>query len=344
MDFGLFLLSPQIDHGRSPATVLADTLALAGEAEQIGFDHLWVAEHHFANLSLSPSPLITLSHLAARTSRIRLGSGVLVLPLYHPMRLVEEIAYVDALSEGRLDLGVGGGSQAHESRGLETELGESHARFLESLDILHMAFENGVVEFEGEHFQVPATPMAVRPVQAGGPPVYVAGMSGDERVTRRIAERGYRAFASLFGPAQGPAAAKREEVLSGFDAVGVPRERCSYAGQRVVYVTDEDDDALDAAKELIATMRVVTTLKGGAARFDGHFVDAPPMPEEPTPEALLENTMIGSPARIAEMIEEDREVLGLDHFSCFMQFGGLSRERVVCSMRRFMDEVVPRLH
>ena len=65
-----------------------------------------MAEHHFANLSLSPSPLITLSHLAARTSRIRLGSGVLVLPLYHPMRLVEEIAYVDALSDGRLDLGV----------------------------------------------------------------------------------------------------------------------------------------------------------------------------------------------------------------------------------------------
>ena len=63
MKYGFFLLSPQIDRDRSAATVLADTISMAEEAEGLGFDHLWVAEHHFANLSLSPSPLITLSHL-----------------------------------------------------------------------------------------------------------------------------------------------------------------------------------------------------------------------------------------------------------------------------------------
>ena len=114
MKYGFFLLSPQIDRDRSAATVLADTIAMAEEAEGLGFDHLWVAEHHFANLSLSPSPLITLSHLAARTQRIRLGTGVLVLPLQDPMRLAEEIAYVDIVSGGRLDYGVGRGSiRAH---------------------------------------------------------------------------------------------------------------------------------------------------------------------------------------------------------------------------------------
>ena len=107
MTNGIFLLSPQIDRHRSAATVLADTIAMAKEAEGLGFDHLWVAEHHFANLSLSPSPLITLSHLAAHTRRIRLGTGVLVLPLQDPMRLAEEIAYVDIVSGGRLDVGSG---------------------------------------------------------------------------------------------------------------------------------------------------------------------------------------------------------------------------------------------
>ena len=94
-----------------------DTIALAQEAESLDLTTCG-SEHHFGSLSLSPSPLMTLSHLAGRTERIRLGTGVLVLPLHHPMRLAEEVAYVDGLSGGRLDWGLGAGSQDHEGRGL----------------------------------------------------------------------------------------------------------------------------------------------------------------------------------------------------------------------------------
>ena len=344
MKFGFFLLSPQIDHTRSAATILADSIALGEAAEVLGFDHLWVAEHHFANLSLSPSPLLTLSHLAARTERIRLGTGVLVLPLQDPMRLVEEIAYVDIVSGGRLDVGVGSGSQVHESRGLGIDFASANDRFVEALDILHMAFVEGRVAFDGDHFQVPDTPMSLRPVQRPHPPVYVAGMTAEPQVMRRVAERGYRAFASLFGPADGAPAEKREAVLKEFDAAGVPRERCHYAAQRLIYVTDDPDDARDAAAHARETLQLVHALKGGHARFDGHFAAPPP---DGGPALSLEDVqrdvMIGAPDDIAAKIRADHHHLKLDQLSCFMQFGGLDRDRVIRSMRRFMEEVVPAL-
>jgi alkanesulfonate monooxygenase SsuD/methylene tetrahydromethanopterin reductase-like flavin-dependent oxidoreductase (luciferase family) len=342
MKFGFFLLSPQIDRERSAATVLADSIALAEEAEGLGFDHLWVAEHHFANLSLSPSPLLTLSHLAARTQRIRLGTGVLVLPLQDPMRLAEEIAYVDIISGGRLDVGVGAGSQIHESRGLGVNFSRANDRFVEVLDILHMAFESGRVEFSGEHFQVPDTPMSLLPLQRPHPPIYIAGMSSEPRVMQRLAARGYRAFASLFGPANGSPAQKREAVLQGFDAAGVPREQCHYAAQRLIYVTDDPEDASDAAAHARNTLQLVHALKGGQAHFQGHFA-APPLNDalSLSLEDVQRDVMIGSPAHIAAKIREDQHHLKLEQLSCFMQFGGLDRARVMRSMRRFMEEVVP---
>ena len=342
MKYGFFLLSPQIDRDRSAATVLADTIAMAEEAEGLGFDHLWVAEHHFANLSLSPSPLITLSHLAAHTRRIRLGTGVLVLPLQNPMRLAEEIAYVDIVSGGRLDVGVGAGSQIHESRGLGSDFSSANDRFVEALDILHMAFESGRVAFDGEHFQVPDTTMSLRPLQRPHPPIYVAGMTSEPRVMCRVAKRGYRALASLFGPADGSAAEKREAVLQGFDAAGVPRVQCHYAGQRLIYVTDDPEDASEAAAHARDTLQLVHALKGGQARFQGHFA-APPANGalSISLEDVQRDVMIGTPDRIAALIREDRHHLGLEQLSCFMQFGGLDRERVLRSMQRFMQEVVP---
>ena len=343
MKFGFFLLSPQIDRDKPACEVVADSVALAKEADSLGFDHLWVSEHHFGSLSLSPSPLMTLAHLAACTHRIRLGTGVLVLPLHHPMRLAEEIAYIDSLSGGRVDLGVGAGSHVHEGRGLGVDLKVDHERFLEALDILHMAFETGRVSFDGKHFQVPETPISIPPLQRHGPQVYVAGMSGDEAVTSRIAKRGYCAFTSLFGPAAEGPLQKREALLLGFDAAGVPRHQARFAGQRLMYVATDEDDARDAAMHARQTLQIVAALKSGTAEFTDHFAAAPAGMVSPSIDDVLRDTMIGSPERIARLIQEDVEVLGLEQLSCFMQFGSMSRERIKGSMKRFMTDVVPLL-
>jgi alkanesulfonate monooxygenase SsuD/methylene tetrahydromethanopterin reductase-like flavin-dependent oxidoreductase (luciferase family) len=341
---GLFLLSPQRHPAKAPDTVLRETIEIACAAEALDFDSVWIAEHHFANLSLSPSPLLTLSHLAARTSRIRLGTGVLVLPLYQPMRLAEEIAYVDVVSGGRLEIGIGSGSQVHESRAFETRIEDANQRFNEVLDVLEMAFDRGEVDHHGRHFEIPHTPMSVQPMQRPHPPFYIAGLSGDATVTRRIARRGYTAFCSLFGPPDGEPARKRAQYAQGYVDEGLDPASLRFAAQRLVYVTDDPADARDAAEQALYTIRAVSTVKGPDAEFDGPIIRARPLPQEPDLETFLDRMMIGSAAKVTEMIAADIEHLAPVHFNCFMQFGAIDGQRTIRSMERFMREVAPALN
>ena len=343
MEFGLFNLTPQRDPAQPPAALIAGVIEQVKLAEALGFGVAWFAEHHFSNLSLSPSPLLTAAHCAGVTRRIRLGTGVAVLPLYQPMRLAEEIAYVDIVSGGRLVLGIGSGSQNHENRGLGTDIAEAHERFREVLDILEMAFRDGRVAYEGRHFRIPPTPLSLRPLQQPAPPVWLAGMSADPAIARRIGERGYTPFVSAQWMPVEAVLAKRRDYEAGWRAAGRDPRTMPFAVQRIVYVADGRADALDAAEHARYTQRVVTSLKGRAPEFDGHVVRERPLPQEQSPEEILAAAMIGDAERVAGMIAEDIGRLGVSHFSCFMQFGGIDTKRAMRSLERFGRDVIPLL-
>ena len=341
MEFGLFNLSPQRDPRRSPREVLAQTIDEALHAEDLGFDVVWIAEHHFSNLSLSPSPLMLAGHLAGMTKRIGLGTGVVVLPLYQPLRLVEEIAYVDMLSDGRLRLGVGCGSQNHESRGFDTDIGEARDRFVEFMDIIDMALAEGRVAYEGRHFRVPATMLSLSPVQQPGPPIYLAGLASDAEITERIARKGYIPFASAQWLPVAAVRAKRAGYEAGYRAAGLDPCQMPFAIQRMIYVTDDKADALNAAEHARYTHRVVASVKGASPIFDGHVIQEQAIEGEDSPEAIMQAAMIGDAEKCARMIVGDIEALGLTHMSCFMNFGGLEPARVRRSMEHFARDVMP---
>ncbi len=341
MHYGIFNLAPQRLTATADREIVGNVVEQVRIAEALGYDVAWIAEHHFSNLSLSPSPLMTLAHLAGVTERIGLGTGVAVLPLYQPMRLVEEIAYVDILSAGRLHLGIGSGSQNHESLGLGTDLTQARARFEEALDILEMAFDTGRVAHEGEHFHIPETTLSLRPVQYPHPPVYFAGLSGDQPLMERVARRGYIPFASASWMPVEAVAAKRQGYVAGYEAVGRDPATMPFAVQRLIYVTDDPKDAADAAEHAVYTYRVVAAAKSGQARFDGHVIRANPVAGEDDARTILAQGMVGSAEHVAQKLVADIQGLGLTHMSCFMSFGGLGHERVVRSMERFMAEVVP---
>lgn len=341
MQFGLFCLTPQRDPSRPVADLISGTVEQVRLAEAAGFHAAWIAEHHFCNLSVSPSPLMTVAHLAGVTSRIRLGTGVAVLPLYQPMRLVEEIAFADIVSGGRLLLGIGSGSQDHENRGFATTIDAAHERFVEMLDILEMAFADGVVDYAGRHYRIAATPLSLRPLQVPSPPIYLAGLSHDPIVAKRIGRRGYTPFSSAQWLPPEAVLTKRRQYEQGWAASGRDPEAMPFAIQRVVYVTNDKADAMNAAEHARYTQRVVASLKGRTPQFDGPIVRERPLPGEQTPEAIAEAAMIGDPERIAAMIVRDVETLGCTHFSCFMQFGGLDQKKVLRSIERFAAEVVP---
>lgn len=341
MEFGLFNLAPRRDPALAVPDLIRGVVDQARLAEEVGFDVAWFAEHHFSNLSISPSPLLTAAHCAAATRRIGLGTGVVVLPLYQPMRLAEEIAYVDILSEGRLRVGIGAGSQNHESVGFATDIRLARERFVEALDILEAAFDHGRVAYTGEHFRVSGATLSLTPVQRPYPPIYLAGLAEDEAIARRAARRGYVPFASAQWMPAPAVLKKRAGYESAWRAEGLDAAAMPFAVQRVVYVAESPADALDAAEQAQYTHRIVMAAKSGRATFEREFIQAGPVDGEQTPEQILGAAIIGDAERVAEMILEDAKALRPTHYSCFMHMGGMAPRRVLGAIERFGRDVLP---
>lgn len=194
MDFGIFNLLQHRDRNTSPHQLLAEAMEHTRLADEMGFSRAWFAEHHFSNYSLCPSPLILCTQAAAITKSIRVGCAVLILPLHMPARVIAEIALVDSLSGGRLDVGVGSGYQQYEFERLGADLTKNKVMFNEMLDMIELGLREPHFRYEGKYYQQPQTAINVRPVQAPRPPIWVAGK--DPASHRRCARDGYIPFIS----------------------------------------------------------------------------------------------------------------------------------------------------
>ncbi len=153
MHFGIFLEERR--RGVSEGATLRETLDLADAAEAGGLDGVWLGEIHFnGNRSIQSAPLALASFIAARTRRLRVGIAVQVLPLGNPLRIAEEAATVDQLSEGRLDFGIGRSGSARTYDVLGVPYGESQARFLESLEVIRLAWQGKPFSYDGKFYRV----------------------------------------------------------------------------------------------------------------------------------------------------------------------------------------------
>lgn len=150
-------------------------IALVREAERLGFRYYHVAEHHLSPLDMAPSPSVFLAALAQATSRIRVGTGVYCLPLYHPVRLIQELCMLDNLSNGRLDVGVGRGIRAVEHQWFGVAQEEVRARFDEMLAIVTSAMSKGSMGYEGKFYRLDDVALDISPVQRPYPPLWYAG-------------------------------------------------------------------------------------------------------------------------------------------------------------------------
>jgi len=171
---------------------------LAVEAEQHGFDFINVGEHHFASNQWNPSSFPLLSYFAAQTSRIRIGTNVLVAPYHNPIRVAEDVATVDLLSNGRMDLVVGGGSMLGEFETFGINPKERWGRMFELLEIVRRSFQEDAFDHEGPYFRFPNLRMTTRPVQQPFP-LWVATLG--PKMIARVAREGYHLQIPGFGPA-----------------------------------------------------------------------------------------------------------------------------------------------
>jgi len=176
--------SPLIDGVVDEKKLIENTLEQWVLADQLGYDYLWLVEHHFLDtFSISSSPDILYGAASRLTKNIRLGFGVVVLPQHHPIRVAEKIAMVDQLSNGRVDFGTGRGG-AYEQVGLDVDPRLSRSMWEEAINMIPRMWQEGNFEWRGEHWNIPARNIVPKPIQKPHPPMWLAGMQPE---TYRIA-------------------------------------------------------------------------------------------------------------------------------------------------------------
>jgi alkanesulfonate monooxygenase SsuD/methylene tetrahydromethanopterin reductase-like flavin-dependent oxidoreductase (luciferase family) len=336
----LFSLMGLYDRNTSPASVLKTTVDAVQMAEDFGFDVAWFAEHHFTNHSICPSSMLMVSHCAGRTAHIRLGTAVLALPFYQPLRLVQEAAFADLLTSGRLVLGLGAGYQPYEFNRFGVEPDSRYTMMMETWDILEQGLTVGFVEYVGTDIMIPRTELSMRPFGLALPEIFAA--SSHPHVVARCARGGHTPFMSFGHRGLDAALRLRNSIAEHWHAAG-GAEDMPLAVQRYVYVTDDDSDARHAASCVRNLARAALTLNAKHPSKDGPFLRLMPLNDEPPLDDFLDNAVIGSAAYCAEKLAREIEALQPTHLSCFMGFAGIGRRETLASLERFGCDVLPQL-
>ena len=172
--------------GLSFPAMYARVLDQIEQVDRLGFDHVWITEHHFVEDGYMPSPLVMSAAIAARTTNVAIGQDVMLLPFTNPVRLAEDLVVLDNLSNGRMMVGAGMGYVPSEFAAMGIRRNERSQRMNETLEIVRRAFTEDDFDFDGTHFQLRGVRVRPRPVQDGGPPVWVAAMGepGAQRAAR----------------------------------------------------------------------------------------------------------------------------------------------------------------
>ncbi|VTU28631.1 Alkanal monooxygenase alpha chain [Variovorax sp. PBL-H6] len=341
MEFGVFILAQQRGYHQSSQQVIQNSIEQTVVAEQAGFNTAWYAEHHFNNYSLSPSPLMMIAHMAARTQRIRLGSAVCILPLYHPARFLAEVGFVDTVSNGRLELGIGSGYQAFEFERFGVKIEESGAIYNEFLDIIPKGLTQKIVEYDGKYLKLPPSSIAVRPVQDPMPPLWIT--SGNPATLGRGVREGHNLFVTA--------------LLNGTDAIVSLRDRLEKVAHdngadldddvkfgflRCAFASDKQSDIdayLDNAR---FQRRISESLKFRRAQSDdGYMVKEVPSPTDPSFEQLRKNLPVGCVNQVIDKMLEEISILRPKHIALQTQLGDFDQKTMLRQIELWGEKIIP---
>ena len=338
MDFGYFGLMGYRERGTPPQRVFEEHIEQVRQADRLGFEIAWFAEHHFSNYCICPSPLLMAARCAGETRQIRLAPAVVVTPLYQPARLLAEIGMVDAFSGGRLVLGVGSGYQPYEFERFGQDLAQARPMLEEFLDMLELAFDNETFSYDGKYYDMPETHISARPVD-GCPDIWVAG--DGETGHRLCARRGYSPMFS--GRWQGAEylAGMRERIAGAYRAEGCDPEMMRLGFQRFLCVTESRAETLAYVDNARHQMRLASALRRRAEVMDGAMMTEVPMPEEPTLEEIADNLLVGDPETIAERLTAEIRASRPTHIMFHFQVGGSSHRAALDSMEKLVTDIRP---
>ncbi|HZV92698.1 MAG TPA: LLM class flavin-dependent oxidoreductase [Caldimonas sp.] len=352
MEFGWLTLalspSPEEDAER-----IGQLIEQACLAERLGFSDVWLTEHYFTGESVYNDSLLFASALAMRTERVRIGFAVVQTPFHHPVRLATQLALLDNLSNGRIDVGLGKGTvyNEYEFVGHGLTSADSRERMAETVEILERAWSGEPFRYDGQFHRVQVPALRPKPVQQPGPPLWRSvispasfeecGRLGLPILTARLPVARIRERWALYDKglqAGGHDEATRDRLLG------------RSALWRNVYVADSQAQAEDE----LANLLVETRAHMMHVREAYNPPDFSPAPEtlnpwtDPRvaddvaiPYVLETGSLYGTPKRVTEQVAELQEA-GVRHLLCQTGFGAMPHDLNVASMRRFGEQVMPR--
>lgn len=342
MRFGLGQFTLQIPpwDKRTHAELYADTLELAGWADDVGFDSFWLAEHHGANDGYIPSTLAFLAAVAARTRRIELGTGVLLAPFHDPLRIAEDAAVIDNISGGRLNLGLGLGWAPEEYRMFGAQNKGRGKRLGEIAQVLKAAWTQDRFTFDGEYLRYEDISITPKPPRTGGPPIWLGG--NVEAALRRSAR-----FGDGYFPPSSATWAMLPDLAAQLSALRKelnPEQPYRFGSFQNVGIGDDEDDGWRSIRDGVMHVRGSYLLWGQGARDVSGAREA----VEPFEEQIRATCIVGSPdqvvAKMRPVIEKIDSLGFADTLtSVILAPPGTSAERARRAIDLFAREIIPAL-
>jgi alkanesulfonate monooxygenase SsuD/methylene tetrahydromethanopterin reductase-like flavin-dependent oxidoreductase (luciferase family) len=319
-------------------------------AEALGFDSVWITEHHFSDYSMSNDPLQLLTYIAGRTKRIKLGTQVIIAPWHDPVRLAEKIINLDILSRGRAILGFGNGLSPHEYEGLRIDQNTARERYSEILDLVIPAIESGIIEGEGTHIRQPRRELRPRPLKSfegrkfcgslSGSSMRTAAMLGFGNMVLMLPQRGKEVPADMY-------AAVWQEVRNDGTSPPPPMLGGNY------YIDESADYAREQGEKYMAnTMRAAIRnysldKPGLFATIKGYeSYDRMAMAEEaiePYCQEFGKSAVTGTPQMILDRMWELKEIYKPQGFFPHLYYGGMAQADCLKNMHLFAEKCLPEI-
>jgi alkanesulfonate monooxygenase SsuD/methylene tetrahydromethanopterin reductase-like flavin-dependent oxidoreductase (luciferase family) len=349
MEFGIFHEFPSLP-GRPDAEAFAEAFEIIDGAERWGLDAIWLAELHFdPERSVLSSPMCIASAIAARTRRLKIGVAVQVLPLCNPLRIAEEAATVDQISQGRLIFGVGRSGVAKTYEAYGVPYAESRERFAETLDIILQAWTEPVISYQGRFHSFQDVTVTPQPYQKPLPPIRIAATSPDTFAT--TGRQGLPIFLAV----------RHEDARMFVPQIAAYREAyaaAGHAGRGQVFLrapgyigTTPQAARDDAEASLLHYYRAQSRLLADSARragvdaADRRNATAERLATMTYDEAVRGSVFIGTPDSVSAQLQALQDDLGLDGVLLELNCGGkIPHARVMAATRLLCQEVMPRFH
>lgn len=333
LEFGVF--DHLDDNGRPLGELLETRLALVEMLEREGFFAYHLAEHHSTPLGTVPSPNVFLSAAIQRTRTIRLGPLVYVLPLYHPIRLFEEICMLDHMSGGRIMLGVGRGGALLEHQRYGVDPADAPAMYHEAFAVMMRAFESDILDFEGKYYRFKDFVVQAKPLQRPHPPLWY-GAPNAEAI-------GWAAPRAVNVVSLGPATRAKEiaeRYRKEWSALGRDPSALPMIGiTRHVVVAPTDGEARDIARRHYPRWRQAMEFIWKRSGLD--FTLAGIYTKDFDSLEQIGHGIAGSPATVRDYMAALQKDTGVNYVLCQMAFGAMSEEEIAGSVKLFAREVMP---